>query len=162
MHTKVSVYNKGFSGFVSLIWLTGSLIGLAVAFHFSILTTPMIQNTYFEDLSFWGYFVSGALPLALTYLFIRSQWMPGLYVLFFVKAFLYGFSFFSVAFAYQQAAWLAMGISFLSQSCCCMLMFFLFLSASANRFLFKKSSIFIFSAYTAICALEHLILRFVN
>ena len=164
MHTNVTARNTYFSfyTFITLLWLTGMVVGLAVAFYFSYLTGPMMRNTIWDNLSVCGFFVSCVIPLGLTYCFIHLQWMPAMFILLFINALLYGFCFFSTAFCYQQVAWLATGVSFFNQSCCSLLIFFMCLCSKMERFLFRKVSLCLFGSFAVICISKYLITSYIN
>ena len=163
MHTKVTAQSKYFSYccFVSLVWLTGSMVGLAIAFHFFSTSDFAIQYSSFSDLSLSGIVITEVLPLMLTYCFIRLEWSKALYMFIFIKALLCGFCVFSIAFSFGQGVWLASGMLF-SQICCCNLMFFLCLHALENQYLFRKISVLTFIGFAVICALERFVTAFLK
>lgn len=116
------------------VWIIGVFLGMLFLYCFQRDFVSILQHDPDPCISLFSLFLTSLIPLLLGYLFLRLHCYSAMYIIIFIKAFLYGFAvlLFSV---------FGLGANFMlfSQACSCVLMIlFFFLSVCIRRFSLRK------------------------
>ncbi len=111
------------------IWIIGIFLGMLFTYLFQNDFVSVLQQNPHPSVSFFSLLLFSLLPLLLGYIFLRLHCYLAIYIIIFIKAFLYGFAFFLFS-SFRIGA----NIMLFSQATGCILMIlFFFLSICVRR-----------------------------
>lgn len=116
------------------VWIIGVFLGMLFLFCFQNDFVSILQQDPEPAVSFISLFLSSLLPLLLGYIFLRLHCYGAVYIIIFIKAFLYGFA--ALLFSLFK---IGANIMLFSQATGCILMIlFFFLDVCLKRFPVRK------------------------
>lgn len=124
--------------FLGLSWFSGLLLGVIASMQRADSTVPLMRSVLVERSSIVSLFAVLTFPFLLSALLVWISKPLLLVPVAFLKAFIFGFTAFTVSSAFGDAGWLSRWLLLFSDSCCvAVLLWFWFRNVTGKRRTFK-------------------------